>query len=81
MNIVDIRFRHEDGKVVLQVKAHRETYSAYHGHGDSAQWRDATMEDLLDVAACLREKYATVEIRHVAAYNNYQPGGIADMPG
>lgn len=57
MSVDAIRFRAEGETVVLQVKARRETYPAYHGHGDSAQWRDAKLEDMLDVAECLRQQY------------------------
>ena len=65
MSINDIRFRAgNEVEVVLQVNV-SDTDS--YGYSRSAgKWRDATMEDMLDVAACLKSKYVSVEIRHVA---------------
>ena len=67
MNINDIRFRSEGATVVLQVNAHRETYPSYHGMSDSGEWRDAKMEDMLDVAECLKRKFESVSVRHVGS--------------
>ena len=51
MSITDIRFRAEDNKLVLQVQEQEER-SGY-GYFTSA-WRDAKVEDLLDVAPFMR---------------------------
>lgn len=78
MSINDIRFRAEGDTVVLQVKAHRETYPSYHGHGDSAQWRDAKLEDMLDVAECLKRKFEPARVDQPSlGLNNFYSGGIA----
>lgn len=58
MSIDSIRFRAEGVTVVLQVKAYRESYGLYNGHADAPKWRDATVEDLLDVADCLRRQHS-----------------------
>lgn len=56
MSIVDIRFRNEGGKVVLQV-CEKEKLTHYGYHYDQ-EWRDAKVEDMLAVAEHLRWKYA-----------------------
>ena len=67
MSINDIRFRAEGAFMVLQVNVSER--DDYFSHGrTTSKWRDATVEDMLDVAACLKGKYDTVEIRHITPY-------------
>jgi len=75
--INDIRFRAEDGKVVLQVNAHETTYPAYHGSNSPAKWRDATVEDILDVAECLKHKYEVVRTEVAVDQVRIPLGGIS----
>lgn len=75
--INDIRFRAEDGRVVLQVNAHETTYPAYHGSNSAAKWRDASMEDLLDVADCLKRKYEGVRTEMAMDPMRVQIGGMS----
>ena len=51
MSITDIRLRFEEDKLVLQVQE-QENRSGY-GYSTSA-WRDAKVEDLLDIAPFMR---------------------------
>lgn len=46
--IVDYRYRAQDALVVLQVLDDREDFASFHNPG---KWRDAKVEDLLNVAA------------------------------
>ncbi len=49
MSFVDaIRFRHQDGLLILQVK--ECTTSDGYGIRSSSRWRDAQVEDMLEVA-------------------------------
>jgi len=49
MTVVNIRFRTEDELVALQVETRSD--SDYYGDQQSTLWRDAKVEDLLEVAA------------------------------
>lgn len=49
MTIRKIRFRTEGALVVLQVQ--ESTSERYYPNGEKVEWRDAKVEDLLDVGA------------------------------
>lgn len=63
MSVNDIRFRSADALVVLQVNVSEPDH--YGRYSANTKWRDATMEDLMDVAACLRSKYTRIEYRQI----------------
>lgn len=51
MNITAIRFRTEGSLVVLQVQEAKDNSYGYGGYsGEKSTWRDAQVQDLLDVA-------------------------------
>lgn len=52
MSITNYRFRADDGKVVLQVCEYGDQFTIYNRSGPT--WRDAKVEDLLEVAALIR---------------------------
>ena len=52
--ITSIRFRTEDGKVILQVCEYTEGSWEYMGSRSKSEWRDALVEDLMNVAAYVR---------------------------
>ena len=56
MAINDFRFRAEGDLVVLQVEAAKRSYS---GSWSDYEWRDAKVQDLLDVAHLIRMKGMT----------------------
>ena len=52
MSVVNIRYRTEGDLVVLQVETRSD--SNYYGDRQTTTWRDAKVEDLLEVAAFVR---------------------------
>lgn len=77
MSVNDVRFRAEGDLVVLQVNSREITYPAYHGSNSPAKWRDASMEDLLDVAECLKRKYEDVRTEMAMDPMRVQIGGMS----
>lgn len=63
MSINDIRFRAEGALMVLQVNVSERDDYGY--SRTTSKWRDATVEDMLDVVACLKRKYTSIEYRQV----------------
>lgn len=57
MSISDFRFRDSAGLVVLQVFEYKNDFHGY--SSNKSDWRDAKVEDLLDVADLIRRKSQT----------------------
>jgi len=57
MSVNDIRFRSEGEMIVLQISVDKAR-SRYYENDLGSEWRDARVEDMLDVAEHLRMKYA-----------------------
>ena len=57
MSINDFRFRDSAGLVVLQVLENKSDSYGY--SSNKSDWRDAKVEDLLDVADLIRRKSQT----------------------
>lgn len=73
MSINNIRFAQADGKVILQVEETPavDAYQKY--YGSKPVWRDATVEDLLDVAEHLRSRYPSYQQEKRADVMTYDP--------
>ena len=77
MSITAIRLRAEGDLLVLQVL--EATESNYYGPGNIALWRDAEVEDLLDVAPFMQDRRQEVQMlaqqcHHLSAQLGQQDG-------
>lgn len=66
----EYRFRNQNNLIVLQIKEIEYT-SSFNGGEDKESWRDAKIEDLLNVAFCNKSQEIPQPIEAKSYYENY----------